>query len=753
MKVLSARHVAIGLMLWAPLAQAVDWWSSSPLVMPAQPQAASQPLQNPPTLSWPLRTAAPGYELQLVGGVSTFTYRSVDNWLQLKSKLPAGSYRWKVRVVTTAGAAVTPWSDERSFTVAADTGSFVLPAPSVLMATAAQRSRPRAWPRGDELLALKTDLAGARKVGYTALKARVQGKIGGALLAEPTQAFNTMPAGAAKNQAVGDLRNALNNEQENLAGLELLWHTERNRTWLDEGKRRAIAFAKWDPAGNSGLVSHNQATRTLMYMLAMAYDTFYDDWTPTERQLLLTSIKKRYADIHDVIVGNGSLADNPYNPWSSYTLGYLVAVAPLISGDVPEANAWFGSAYSLYTATFPSWSGDDGGYANGTAYGVWDVPESIFLWDTLRWSTGFDFYRKPAIKNFGRFMAYFLPPGAPEGVFGDGAEVEMASSIARYAKGFAARAPSTLMTWYSKKLSGEDRSAVSMLDGPSSYNQPPDCQCTPPDSAYFPSVGWAAMHSSIADTSRLSVYFKSSSYGSFNHSHADQNSFVIHARGSVVGMDSGVYDYYGSPHWRDWYKQTRAHNAITYDGGIGQGLGTDGLGSKSLNGQIDKFTSTAAYDMVAGDATAAYQGNLSKAKRWVVLLRPNTVVVVDQLASATPRSWEWNYHTPTLPTELGGYFTNSNVKVATCTRVSSPAGLTYSMASGYTPAPQISGTVPSHYASRYAYSSPNVKGLFMSVISVDCVGAPPAVTWVGDNAEVQIGAKKVVFSGGVLSVQ
>ena len=41
------------------------------------------------------------------------------------------------------------------------------------------------------------------------------------------------------------------------------------------------------------------------------------------------------------------------------------------------------------------------------------------------------------------------------------------------------------------------------------------------------------MHSSLSDPNRLSIFFKSSPYGSYNHSHADQNSFVIHHRGRL----------------------------------------------------------------------------------------------------------------------------------------------------------------------------------------------------------------------------
>lgn len=739
--------------LLVPPAHAAECWTNHPLSMPEMPAADSRPLQNPPLFSWPLRYATPGYELQLDGAAGMTTYRSTQNWLSLKATLAAGNYRWKVRALDATGTPTTQWCDERGFQIDAGIDQFVTPDAGELWAKALQTPRPRGLPQGDELRRLKTEFATNRAGDLTQLKGRLQNKLGAGLLIEPARPFDKIDAGAAKTLAMGDLRNTLNGEQETVVGLALLWHVERSQIWLDEGKRRAIALARWDPEGTTGLVSHNQATRTILFILAAAFDAFYDEWSTNEKQVLINSMSKRYAALHATILGNSSLANNPYSSWTSYTLGYLVAVAPLIAGDVPAANSWFASSFNLYTAIFPPWSGDDGGYANGTAYGVWDVPESILLWDTLRWSTGFDFYRKPAVKNFGQFMAYFLPPGAPEGVFGDGAEVRMASSIARYGKAFAARAPTSLMDWYARQLFGEDRAAISMLTAPPQTSTATAFPVNTPDSAYFSSVGWAAMHSSLADRSRLSVYFKSSPYGSFNHSHADQNSFVIHARGRVIAMDSGVYDYYNSPHWRDWYKQTRAHNAITYDGGHGQGLGAAGTGSKALNGRIDRFVSTPEYDLVAGDATVAYQGELTKAKRWVALLRPNTVVVVDQLVAPVPRHWEWNYHTTTKPVQTGSYFTNTEDGVTFCTRVSAPVNLDYQMAEGYSPPPQSAVAQLAHFGSRFSYRSATAEGLFVSVISMDCNTAPPTVSWVGSKAVTKVEGRVVTFSGSDLSIQ
>jgi hypothetical protein len=160
-----------------------------------------------------------------------------------------------------------------------------------------------------------------------------------------------------------------------------------------------------------------------------------------------------------------------------------------------------------------------------------------------------------------------------------------------------------------------------------------------PNAAEFPSVGWVAMHSDLRDPMRTSVYFKSSSFGSYNHSHADQNSFVIHDKGRRLAIASGYYDGYKTPHWAGWYKQTRAANAITFDGGHGQGLN-----DRRFEGAITRFESTPKFAYATGHAEKAYDGALTKAQRTIVFVQPDLVIVRDVLASRQPHAWEWNIH-------------------------------------------------------------------------------------------------------------
>jgi len=63
-----------------------------------------------------------------------------------------------------------------------------------------------------------------------------------------------------------------------------------------------------------------------------------------------------------------------------------------------------------------------------------------------------------------------------------------------------------------------------------------------------------------------------------------------------------------------------------------------------FSGAIRRFETTPGFDYVVGHAEKAYGGQLTKAQRSMVYLRPNTVIVYDSLAAPAPHAWEWNIH-------------------------------------------------------------------------------------------------------------
>jgi hypothetical protein len=50
------------------------------------------------------------------------------------------------------------------------------------------------------------------------------------------------------------------------------------------------------------------------------------------------------------------------------------------------------------------------------------------------------------------------------------------------------------------------------------------------------------------------------------HGHADALSFTLRAFGIDVFVDPGTYDYFRYPEWRNYFRSTKAHNAVVIDG-------------------------------------------------------------------------------------------------------------------------------------------------------------------------------------------
>lgn len=169
----------------------------------------------------------------------------------------------------------------------------------------------------------------------------------------------------------------------------------------------------------------------------------------------------------------------------------------------------------------------------------------------------------------------------------------------------------------------------------------------------FIDQGMTAMHSSITSQDRISLYFRSGKYGSYNHMHADQNSFIIEAFGERLAIKSGFYDSYHSTHDSNFTRTTFAHNSITYDNGTGQ---LDD--SMNANGNTEAFVTTNDFDAVVGNATKAYNGGINKFLRSIIYIRPGVYVVIDDLEAKTGEtaSFEWALNAPsnTMVTTEGG---------------------------------------------------------------------------------------------------
>ncbi len=710
---------------------------SDTLLAPVRPMDCSVITQSPPEFTWPPLEGNFTYTLTLTGPDGASQSRSTaKNWLAWDKVLAPGKYTWTLK--STLDKEVT---QPRTFTIAADPVAFLLPTEDAALKRAKETPRPRSWAADatTPVLAAKAE----RAKGFKAMTEDVEGHMHLPVQEEPNATSND----SNYEDTVA--------EQKRTLAAAYAWAATHNPKYGADAARRLVAQAKWSTTRRISFRSNDMASRNVAWTLALGYDWTYDYLDAAQKKAILEAIRTRTKDMYEQYVATDRITKTPYDSHGNLTLTITAAIAALMAGEIPEADEWMRGALDMAIVFTSPWGGADGGFGNGTAQAQWDTGTNLLVWSVLKNATGVDLAKKEWVRNYARYLAYFLPPGTPAGLFGDGQEQDLKEIWARIGKAYTAFAPSPLGRWYAAQWSGEDDSRIESLLAPRVERTAAPFPQGTPNGAYFPSIGWAAMHGDLADPLRTSVYFKSSPYGSFNHSHADQNSFVVNDKGKRLAIASGYYDNFRTPHWTNWYKQTRSTNAITFENGTGQRV--DG---REFSGEITRFESTPHYDYAVGHAEKAYGGALSKAQRTIVYLRPDIVVVYDALASGEAHTWEWNIHAlnkMTPASDKAVLLRNGDARM--CVEMLAGPAATFSQTDQFTapPAPStMNANEPNQWHGAFATAAKSKEVEFVAVMRVgsDCskgTGASAARNAAG--WEVKVDGTTVSLAGDNVTVK
>jgi len=727
---------------WADWAEVADLY----VVRPAPLDRQIQP-QNPPAFAWaryPSATKPTSYTLEVSkDGLVVARYTSTRNFYLPSKAFESGQYTWRVRPNVKED-----WSTPRSFTINATSKVFEVPETTAVRSAILAHPRPRQQRRDFLPLSAWTPaMRTARGAAVTRMATLVSSQMAGqpAALAAPTNdqwPLTSTLSTAARALYITQITRSIGNVTNQLLGAALLYRLTGEAKYLQEAFARGDQLAALDPNGMTSYVNHDVATRSIMLALAKAADFLYPELASnvTRKAAWMGAIRARVAPMYvDLAGANSRLDEQPYDSHGTVALGYLAVIATLTLGDLPEATEWFDFSFRAYVNAVYVWSGPEGGYGNGTGYAMFSTEYAMQLWQPLIEATGVNIFTKPWAEGFSRFLMHFIPPGAPGLVFGDQHELYIYNFAL---KGFASRIKSANAAWYVKNIVGEEAD-LTLLQAP--YPLPVDTvtetPVPPPNAALYPSIGWVAMHSSMADRARTSVYFKSSPYGSYNHSHGDQNSIVIDSGGRRLLIESGYEDYYYSPLVLSWYRQTKAHNAITYNSGVGQVI-DENVNNIARNGKITAFSTTPTLDYAAGDATPAYGAALTSAVRKVWYLRgQDAVVVVDKLAAPTGLTFEWNLHTVApIVVEASDSVKTTNVDRTLCVRYLGADKTAYQPRSGPPPAP---GKTESHGA--FVKPAAANSAEFIVLLDVGCKRPNVTLTPTAVGKTLVVGTQSIVI--------
>mgnify|MGYP006279472329 CR=1 FL=1 len=603
---------------------------------------------NPPGFSWH-RAAPPGecrYRLKMsnASGEEMYISPPESDPVHLPDRtFRPGEYTWYVEALDGNGD-VRATTEERGFRIAEDSLDQPWINPRDLLAEV-----PEAYPRllfpAARLDDIRDSLDTTRSEAFANLRDLADGKLDLEPIPEPT--YHLMDDGPERRMAYMEtFQTTRQIHDRGMRMLALMYVLSGEKKYGEKAKELLLDVTGWDVEGVSSVRWEpygDEVGLGLAKSGAPTFDWIQDLLDEDERERVRQMLHARA----DQMLGYLKEMDYIAYPERSHLgriVGYLLEHA-IVLKDAPRAEAWAEHSMRILTTFYPHWGGRDGGWSQGISYGT--AYALINLMPFAGWSmaTGFDIWQRPFFRRFPYFILYNVSPRGEIMPFGDSEHFPLKANSVRSLIQFHAlnyRDP-ILRSWVEFLRRGPegDEAELAPLPGlilPDDL-EPGDLSDLPPDRT-FQGVGRAALHSRIGDPEKdLLVLFRSSPFGGVSHSHANQNAFCILKGGRALAAPGGLrWPTHGSPFHAEYAQQSHAHNTLLVDG-EGQIYG-----GGSYNGRIGDFRSQEHHGYVRGDAGAAYGKRLTRFQRHLVLIRPNVVVLLDDIAAPETRRYQWLLH-------------------------------------------------------------------------------------------------------------
>jgi len=558
--------------------------------------------------------------------------------------LPAGEYTWDVVALDAQGRDIARHG-ARSFTIARQAVELPWIEPAELLRRV-PAEHPRVLYPHAELEQLRATLNSTRAKAWRACRSKADRALRKGPPEFPTY-HREKDARVRRLEYLAYFRYFRGFVDGALMDLSLAYLFSEEKKYADAAKRILLEIASW-PTADDDVTSvsarwGDEAGLSFSKCAHIAYDWLYPAFDDGEREIVAKMCRERAGQTYRRLKRHDYLT-NPGESHEGRLIAYLTDMALALAGETPDAEVWLDYSLKALTTIYPHWAGVNGGWAEGTAYGLWYNTFYIPAFESLRKLTGYDLWQRPFFSQARYFFLYCTANHGEIRPFGDAAEsggpgVSGGSGYADLMSFHAHRFDDPHVGWWVRQIpgySGRKSGFFALLHPDELPAQPPRDL---PNARVFESVGWAGLHSDLSRPERdTCLIFKSSPYGSHSHSHADQNAFAIMKGGAALAIPSGYYGpSYGSPHHARWTRSTQANNCVLVDG---QGQ----IMRSPIGGSIAAFEEAPGHAYVAGDATPAYGGKLTRCVRRILFLRPGLFLLLDEIEAPRAARFQWLLH-------------------------------------------------------------------------------------------------------------
>jgi hypothetical protein len=435
----------------------------------------------------------------------------------------------------------------------------------------------------------------------------------------------------------------------------LLYRLTNEEKYLKAAKKHTLALVRCAPKliKPKGDLPCSHA----LTALAWSYDFLHETWTNQEREEIVRFVTKLGTSFFSVTAA-------PLAYWSSVILQNHSQVAwtalahagMAFYQEIPEAREWAQWSHRIYR-TIAWLQPPDGSNMEGPSYGGYGNERRVMHYEAARRCLGENLYGAGEKQARHWYQHLMLPDAKPDRnafPWGDNPihidNHGATHTLLAYARAFRdPRAQGLALDLWRRGVRSDPFLNLLMYDpsvSEASHSEEPLAR-------HFEDLDLICARSSWKDKKATAVSFMCGPYQGHRvmsradgdlggaHCHADSNSLQYYSRGEFLLRDPGY----------EWLKHTDYHNTVLVDG-----LGQMGEGIKWFNvhrihhyrgwAEVRSFHQDEHVTSWVGDASKIYipEAGLKRFHRHVAYIRPDLLIVLDDLEASKPRIFSQLWH-------------------------------------------------------------------------------------------------------------
>jgi hypothetical protein len=384
---------------------------------------------------------------------------------------------------------------------------------------------------------------------------------------------------------------------------------------------------------------HFLDTAEMTHAFAIAYDWFYDSWTPAQRALLRQAmVEKGLKPALGLYRARGWWTQARHN-WNQVCNGGIGMGAlalgedePGLAGEILEAAL---NSLQLAMAEFAP----DGAWKEGPGYWNYATSYNVLFLAALQTALGADFglSQFSGFGQTGLFPIYLTGPLGRTFNYADGGDQAIRAPQMFW---LARRFSQPVYAWFERHDAAP--APLDLLWGDSTGAGPAAAGL--PLDKHFRGAEVAVLRSEWENPKALFVGFKGGD-NQANHSHLDLGGFVFDALGARWAINLGADNYnlpgyFGGQRWEYYRLRAEGQNTLVLNPGPGPDQ------NPSAAAPLIRFESNPAKAFAIADLSSAYDKSARKVWRGIALLDRSQLVVQDEIQAAQPAELWWFMHTP-----------------------------------------------------------------------------------------------------------